>query len=84
MEAGPKPKPVTARIAVNTQGEASVMAQISRPENPMTISTAPRSAVLRKPQRTTSGAATKLLSAHMNITGVTTPAAAITPPPRPP
>ena len=44
----------------------------------------PSSAVLRKPQRTTSGAATMPLSAQVSMTGVTTLAAAAAPPPRPP
>ncbi len=84
MEQGPKPKPVRARTVVMTQRGASSIAQMSKPENPMTTSVAPSNDVLRKPNRTTIGAAKIPLVAQVSITGVTTPAAAVAPPPRPP
>src|SRR5207249_3921671 len=84
IEVGPKPKPVIDSVAVSIQRGAFVAAHTSSATNPTTISDAPSVAVLRNPHLTSSGAATIPLSAQVSITGVTTLAAAVASPPRPP
>src|SRR4051812_2823393 len=84
MDAGPNPNPVTASTHVSTQWGAPTSAQTSNPVNPTTIKLAPNKAVRRNPPLTSTRPAMTPYPPHVSDAGVPTPAAAATPPPRPP
>jgi len=57
MEEGPKPKPAVTRVVITSQSGPWKRTVRERPAVPRTTRMEPRVAVLRKPQRMTSGAA---------------------------